>query len=88
MEIRLLRKFVKELAKIPSPRRLQIEAVTKDCFSNPDLIFQAEKLEKLKGFQNYYKIRFGDYRIGIRLENEICYFERVIHRKDIYNVYP
>ncbi len=38
--------------------------------------------------QNYYKIRVGDYRIGIKFEHETLTFERILHRKDIYKVFP
>ncbi|MDB5226116.1 MAG: hypothetical protein JWN78_309, partial [Bacteroidota bacterium] len=29
-------------------------------------------------------IRIGDYRIGIKVENEVVYFAAFEHRKDIY----
>lgn len=45
-------------------------------------------LKKLKGYKYFYKIRFGDYRAGIRIENNILVFERLLHRKDIYKFYP
>ena len=43
---------------------------------------------KLKGYKDYYKIRFGNYRAGIRLVNNKFIFERILHRKDIYKFYP
>lgn len=45
-------------------------------------------LKKLKGFKNYYRIRIGDYRAGITIENKNVVFERFLHRKDIYKYYP
>ena len=33
-------------------------------------------------------IRFGDYRAGLKLENDTLYFERILHRKEIYKFYP
>jgi mRNA interferase RelE/StbE len=45
-------------------------------------------LKKLKGFKNYYRIRIGDYRAGITIENRNVAFERLLHRKDIYRYYP
>ncbi|MEH1837649.1 MAG: hypothetical protein V7L20_02510 [Nostoc sp.] len=52
--------------------------------------FELGYLEKLKGYSDKYKIRVGDYRIGITLEQEtktlIC--QRVAHRKDIYRIFP
>ncbi|MCB0846226.1 MAG: type II toxin-antitoxin system RelE/ParE family toxin [Bacteroidetes bacterium] len=54
-----------------------------------------QKLKKLQGFENYYRIKLGDYRIGIEIEKspentgeEIVTFIRFIHRKDIYRYFP
>ena len=52
------------------------------------MLSQIPNLGKLKGYRNYYKIRFGDYRVGLRYEDDTLIFERVLHRKDIYKYYP
>ncbi|MFB2895956.1 type II toxin-antitoxin system RelE/ParE family toxin [Aerosakkonemataceae cyanobacterium BLCC-F50] len=52
--------------------------------------FELGYLQKLKGYSDKYKIRVGDYRIGITVEQDtntlIC--ERIAHRKDIYRIFP
>lgn len=46
-------------------------------------------LKKLKGFQNYYRIKLGSYRIGFELRNNsIIRFIIICHRKDIYKKFP
>jgi mRNA interferase RelE/StbE len=45
-------------------------------------------LKKLSGYKNAYRIRIGDYRIGIHILNEIVHFNRVASRKDIYDEFP
>jgi len=45
-------------------------------------------LKKLTGFKNAYRIKIGHYRIGIFIENNKVEFARVVHRKDIYNMFP
>ena len=44
----------------------------------------------MKGYPDKYKIRVGDYRIGITLDKQtktlIC--QRIAHRKDIYKIFP
>jgi len=80
--------FLKELASIPKKERVKIENFLFEEvieFNNP---FQIPNLRKLKGFKNYYRIRFGNYRVGVRIEKSVIVFERVIHRKDIYKYYP
>jgi len=49
---------------------------------------QINNLKKMKGFLNEYRIKVGDYRIGIRIENDTVKFLRFLHRKDIYKYFP
>ena len=51
-------------------------------------IGELRKVEQLKGYASYHKIRFGTYRIGLKLENETVILERALHRKDIYRFFP
>jgi mRNA interferase RelE/StbE len=47
-------------------------------------------MEKMTGYPGKYKIRVGDYRIGITVDKQtqtlIC--QRIAHRKDIYRIFP
>jgi len=45
-------------------------------------------LKKLKGHSSAYKIRLGDYRIGLFIENNKVIFAALEHRKDVYNKFP
>jgi mRNA interferase RelE/StbE len=45
-------------------------------------------LKKLKGYKKYYRIRIGDYRIGLFIEKNTVEFSRFLHRKDIYKYFP
>ena len=47
-----------------------------------------KNIKKLSGYDVYYRIRVGDYRIGIKVENEVVYFAAFEHRKDIYKSFP
>jgi mRNA interferase RelE/StbE len=57
-------------------------------------IEQAQKLtgiaslKKLKGERHYYRIRVGDYRVGLKIEGDSVTFFRVLNRKDIYRYFP
>ena len=45
--------------------------------------------KKLTGFKYYYRIRIGDYRLGIELIDENTIRLIIIaHRKDIYKKFP
>jgi mRNA interferase RelE/StbE len=45
-------------------------------------------LEKLKGYKTFYRIKAGDYRIGMEIVNDKVIFTRFLHRKDIYKYFP
>jgi mRNA interferase RelE/StbE len=87
--VRYAKTFYKELARLPEKPRLKIEAFVfgEAIKDNP---FTTGKLEKLSGYDDYYKVRFGVYRVGLRLDAaaEIIEFRRVRHRRDIYRKFP
>jgi mRNA interferase RelE/StbE len=45
-------------------------------------------LKKLKGGSIYYRIRVGEYRIGLTIENNTVAFVRLLNRKEIYRYFP
>jgi mRNA interferase RelE/StbE len=45
-------------------------------------------LERLKGWSTYYRIRIGDYRLGLAVEENVVTFVRFLHRRDIYRYFP
>ncbi len=46
-------------------------------------------IKKMKGFKTYFRIRVGNYRIGLELENsDTVRFLIIAHRKDIYKLFP
>jgi mRNA interferase RelE/StbE len=45
-------------------------------------------LKKLRAEGNYFRIRFGDYRIGLTIEGDTVCFVRCLHRSEIYRYFP
>lgn len=88
MNIKVNRTFLKELTKLPAKERSKVEKLLFEEVENFTTLSQIPNFQKLKGYRNYYKIRFGDYRAGLKYENNTLSFERILHRKDIYKVYP
>ena len=54
--------------------------------SQKDLFSHGAK--KLAGWENYYRVRIGDYRIGFKTEGSTIIFMHVLHRKEIYRHFP
>lgn len=49
---------------------------------------QIRQLKKIKGYKQFYRIRIGDYRIGIKIEADMVIFVDIDHRKNIYRIFP
>jgi mRNA interferase RelE/StbE len=88
MRVIFLKKFSKDLDKINQ---------TKDLKSISNIIQQVEKVNKLEdipgvkklvGFEDAYRIRSGNFRIGVFVNDQTVEFARVAHRKDIYKIFP
>jgi mRNA interferase RelE/StbE len=75
-------KGVKEKGLLVRVREV-IEAVEK-----ADSLAEMPNLKKLKGSGNYFRVRVGDYRVGIALENDRVVFVCFLNRKDIYKHFP
>ena len=88
MKTEFLRKFSKDLDKIDSQQVLGVIAEVIERVEQAKSLSEIQNLKKLVGYKNAYRIRVGDYRIGIFMEGDIVEFARVVHRKDIYDVFP
>ncbi len=88
MKVEYRKRFLKELAKIPASQRIEVENFVFDELPTLSRIAESGKIEQLKGYHGYYKIRFGDYRIGLHVEGDTLVLERALHRKDIYRYFP
>jgi mRNA interferase RelE/StbE len=83
------KRFLKELSKVPGDIQIQAEKIVFDDLTsgNP---FNLGYLEQMRGYPDKYKIRIGQYRIGISIDkqNEVVICSRIAHRKDIYRLFP
>jgi mRNA interferase RelE/StbE len=66
-------------------RRIQKKIEEVEAASGLD---ELSSLKKLAGGENYYRIRVGDYRIGIVVEKDAVVFVRCLHRREIYRYFP
>jgi len=82
------KRFLRDLARIPSGPRKAIENFIFEEVSRLDSVGASGKIERMKGYKSCYKARFGSYRIGLTVEDDTITFERALHRKDIYRVFP
>lgn len=45
-------------------------------------------LKKMTGTDQFYRIRVGDYRIGVAVEKDVVEFVRCLPRRDLYRYFP
>ena len=88
MNVEYLDKFYKDIDKISSKivKKKIIELI--QHIENSSDISQISNLKKLVGFTTAYRIRIGDYRIGIFFKEDTVIFARILYRKDIYKLFP
>ncbi len=88
MKIKIEKSFDKDINKIRDKKTLQ---------KIKDIIFRIENaknlseigdIKKITGYQSYYRIKIGDYRLGIEVMCEEAMLMRFLHRKDIYKYFP
>ena len=88
MRVKFLSKFGSDLDKIKNTSlRKRVYRVIEETESAAT-ISELRNIKKLKGDKISYRIRIGDYRVGIYFENNVVEFARIVHRKDIYKVFP
>jgi mRNA interferase RelE/StbE len=89
MKIEFEKSFYKSLEKVVnasiSKKLISIIEQTEETTS----IDKISSIKKLSGYKTFYRIRLGEYRIGIEfIKPDTVLFIIISHRKDIYNRFP
>ena len=80
--------FGRDLKKIKDKRLLkQVQKIIAQVESATSLT-DLQNVKKLEGYDTYYRIRVGDYRIGIEVLEGQVIFVCFLNRKDIYRYFP
>ena len=88
MNVVYKKKFLKQLAQIPSTMRIKIEKFAFEDLPIAHSIAELGVIEKMQGYDSFYKARFGSYRIGIKTEGDHVILKVVMDRKEIYKFFP
>jgi mRNA interferase RelE/StbE len=80
--------FARDLKGIQDKTLLKgVEQVITEVKTAPALS-EVKHLSKMRGYATLYRLRLGDYRIGIEVIEDEVIFVRILHRKDIYRYFP
>ncbi|MDP3684777.1 MAG: type II toxin-antitoxin system RelE/ParE family toxin [Ignavibacteria bacterium] len=88
MKVEYRKKFLKELSQLPQNPRLEVEKFVFEVLPNAVTLASLGKVEQMKGYKHFYKGRFGNYRLGLQLVDEVLIVEIIAHRKEVYKFFP
>ncbi len=81
--------FIKDLKVLKStPVFESVKSLVFDEIPNYSSLDEISNLKKLKDSDSAYRLRVGDYRIGLTVVGDTITCVRVLHRKDIYRYFP
>ena len=88
MKVEFRDSFAKDLKGVKEKGLLSRVREVIDAVEKADSLAELPNLKKLKGGGNYFRVRVGDYRVGVALDGETVVFVRFLNRKDIYKHFP
>jgi mRNA-degrading endonuclease RelE of RelBE toxin-antitoxin system len=89
MNIRYTKRFLKDLKALQGTEVYErVSTLVLEEIPEAEDISAIVNLSKLKGDENAYRIRVGDYRIGFFWEDDEIVMSRVLHRSEIYRYFP
>lgn len=80
--------FLKDLKKIKDAAILSRIASAIVAVEAAESLQDVAACKKLQGADDYYRIRIGDFRIGLLVEDDVVQFVRFLSRGDIYKHFP
>lgn len=88
MEVLFTKQFARDIQNLKNKSLAeQIEKVifsVKQATSPQNIV----SLKKLRGSSNAYRIRIGDYRIGLFILGDTIEFCRIMKRSELYKYFP
>jgi mRNA interferase RelE/StbE len=88
MIVLINKSFAKDTKAIFDRNILNQIAEIIDEVENAKILNEIKNCKKLKGSFNTFRIKLGQYRIGIFIDNDTVEFVRILHRKVIYKYFP
>ncbi len=88
MRVAFRASFVKDLGRVRNKAVRQRVATVSQRVEHAAGLDDVPNLRRLTTSGPYYRIRLGDYRIGLVVEGDTIVFVRLLHRRDIYRYFP
>lgn len=88
MKVGFRESFLKDLRAVKNKTILARVKETIELVESTDSLLQIAHLKKIRGSRGYFRVRIGDYRIGLKLDGDTIVFVRFLNRKEIYRFFP
>ena len=89
MKIRYTKRFSKDLDGIIHDADLKKRLLdVLEKLQQMDSLGDMSNVRKIQGYEEYFRIRIGDYRLGIKMTKDYIEMLRFLHRKEIYRKFP
>lgn len=88
MNVEFSDSFLKDLRGVKDKALLRRVKELIEVVEQAQTLNEIGNVKRLEGGGHHYRVRIGDYRVGLLLEKEIITFVRILHRKDIYRHFP
>jgi mRNA interferase RelE/StbE len=79
--------FIKDVKKSSPEIQSQVRNLVEEI-RKVDRLVELPNVKKMRGFSNAFRIRLGEYRVGVFLENGTVILARMLHRKEVYRYFP
>jgi mRNA interferase RelE/StbE len=88
MKTTFRKSFTRDLKKVKDQALLTRIKQAIESVQSAASLKEISNLKKLTGGDNYFRIRVGEYRVGVILEQGTVDFVRCLHRRDLYRFFP
>ena len=89
MNILYAKRFSKDLDAISHESKIKKRLLDLiEQIKRVDVLSDMSGLKKIEGYPGYFRIRVGDYRLGIKVTENDIEMIRFLHRKEIYRRFP
>ena len=88
MKVEFRSSFVRDLKRVRDQSVKRRVKPTIEHTEEVDTLRKVNGVRKLSISGNYYRVRIGDYRLGLLLREKTVVFIRRLPRRDIYHYFP
>lgn len=88
MKVEVQKSFEKDIEKVSNKKLAGQVNTLIEQLENCKSLSEIHHVKKMKAKGNYYRIRIGNFRLGLKQEQQTLTLLRFMGRKDIYTYFP